>query len=101
MAVFDRIRQHHGIEHATVTLLSRRLKGGQVIARSDPDGFTVFGEVDTADLAAAAAEALARLQAGERELAVHPNCGTNLAAAGILIRVAALVAGGGPPAAGW
>jgi hypothetical protein len=27
----------------------------------------------------ASAEALARLRAGERELAIHPNCGTNLA----------------------
>jgi hypothetical protein len=97
MTVFDRIRQHHGIEHATVTLLSQRIKGAQLVARSDFAGFTVFGEVDTADLAAAAAEALARLQAGERDLAIHPNCGTNLAAAGILSGVAAFVASSGQP----
>ena len=64
-------------------------------ARSDFDGFTVFGEVDTHALAAAAGEALARLQAGERDLTMHPNCGTNLAAAGVLSGVAAFVAGSG------
>ena len=101
MTVFDRIRQHHGIEHATVTLLSQRIKGAQLVARSDFAGFTVFGEVDTADLAAAAAEALARLQAGERDLAIHPNCGTNLAAAGILSGVAAFVASSGQRRSLW
>jgi len=93
MTVFDRIRQHHGIEHATVTLLSQRVRGVQVVARSDFDGFTVFGDVSTEALTAAAAEALARLQAGEHNLAIHPNCGTNLAAAGVLSGVAAFVAG--------
>lgn len=101
MTMFDRIRQHHGIEHATVTLLSQRLKGVQVVARSDLDGFTVFGEVNTADLRAAAEEALARLQAGERDLTIHPNCGTNLAAAGILSGVAALAAGSGQRRSLW
>jgi hypothetical protein len=101
MTMLDRIRQHHGIEHATVTLLSQRIKGAQLVARSDFDGFTVFGEVGTADLRATAEEALARLQAGERELRIHPNCGTNLAAAGILSGVAAFVAGSGQRRSLW
>jgi hypothetical protein len=101
MTVFDRIRQHHGIEHATVTLLSQRIKGVQIVARSDFDGFTVFGEVDTQVLTAAAGDALARLQAGERDLTIHPNCGTNLAAAGILSGVAAFVAGSGQRRSLW
>ena len=41
-----RLRQHHGIEHATVTLLSRRLPGTFIAARSDLQGFIVFGDVD-------------------------------------------------------
>lgn len=101
MTMLDRIRQHHGIEHATVTLLSQRIKGVQLVARSDFDGFTVFGEVDTHALAAAAGEALARLQAGERDLTIHPNCGTNLAAAGALSGVAAFVAGSGQRRSLW
>lgn len=98
MTMLNRLRQHHGIEHATMTLLSQRIKGVQLAARSDLAGFIIFGEVSTADLAAAAREALARLQAGDRHLALHPNCGTNLAAAGVLSGVAAFVAGSSHPA---
>jgi hypothetical protein len=57
--------------------------------------------VDTHALAAAAGEALARLQAGERGLTIHPNCGTNLAAAGVLSGVAAFVAGSGQRRSLW
>lgn len=99
--MLERIRQHHGIEHATMTLLSRRVKGAQLAARSDLGGFTIFGEVNTADLQAAAEEALARLQAGEHDLTIHPNCGTNLAAAGVLSGVAAFVAGSGQRRSFW
>ena len=67
-----RIRQHHAIEHATITLLMRRnpnlpLVGG----RSNHRGFYVYGQGATSALEAAAGEALARLQAGEVGLAVH------------------------------
>lgn len=90
-----RIRQHHGLEHATITLLSRRLPGVPLFARSDLTGFIVIGDVETATLAATVEEALARLQAGESRLAIHPNCGTNLVAAGILSGLAAFVATSG------
>jgi hypothetical protein len=97
----QRLRQHHGIEHATVTLLSRRLPGVFIAARSDLQGFTVYGDVDATTLRAAAEEALTRLQQGERQLAVHPNCGTNLVTAGLLSGVAALVAAGGRKRSWW
>lgn len=100
-AIWRRLRQHHGLEHATITLLSRRLKEASFFARSDLAGFTVFGEVDTALLRQTVEEALARLQAGERALAVHPNCGTNVATAGMLAGVAALLAGGGQKRSFW
>ena len=88
----SRIRQHHGLEHATITLLSRRVPGVQLVARSDFQGFVVVGKVDTSVLAEAAEEALDRLKAGEDRLAVHPNCGTNLVTAGLLSGLAAFVA---------
>ena len=97
----QRLRQHHGIEHATVTLLSQRLPGTQIVAHSDFSGFVVYGDVKTDVLRAAAEDALARLQRGERRLAVHPNCGTNLATAGVLTGVAALVAGSGQKRSFW
>lgn len=74
-----RTRQNHALEHATVTLLSRKLPRLQVSARSTSRGFTIYADLDTALVRQASAEALARLRAGETELAIHPNCGTNLA----------------------
>jgi hypothetical protein len=95
------LRQHHAIEHATVTLLVRRAPGAQVVARSDLQGFIVYGSLDTAILRETAEEAVARLQAGEAALAVHPNCGTNLVTAGILSGLAAFVAGSGRNRSLW
>lgn len=73
-----RVRQNHALEHATITILSRAIPDLRVSARSTARGFTVFGDVDLGQLRRASDEALRRLQAGEAELAIHPNCGTNL-----------------------
>lgn len=96
-----RLRQHHGIEHATVTLLSRRLPGSFIAARSDLQGFIVFGEVDTLTLRVAVEEAVARLQQGERQLAVHQNCGTNLVVSGLLSGGAAWLLSSGRKRPWW
>ncbi|MEI2692562.1 MAG: DUF6391 domain-containing protein [Anaerolineae bacterium] len=86
-----RIRQHHAIEHATITLLMARNRGLSLVGgRSDHRGFYIVGAVDTDRLAAAADEALRRLQRGEAELAIHPNCGTNLVTTGAMTGLAAL-----------
>ena len=74
-----RIRQNHALEHATVTILSAKIANLRISARSSPQGFVIFGTVEIENVRVAAEEALARLQAGERELAIHPNCGTNVA----------------------
>jgi hypothetical protein len=89
----QRLRQHHAIEHASITVLSNLLPTAHLVARSDLLGFIVYGDVDSGLLGEAAEQGLSRLQAGESSLAVHPNCGTNLVAAGMLSGVAALVAG--------
>ena len=73
-----RIRQNHALEHATITILSGYIPDLRVSARSTSRGFTIFGDVDLGLLRRALDEALRRLQAGEAELAIHPNCGTNL-----------------------
>lgn len=73
-----RIRQNHALEHATITILSGYVPDLRVSARSSSRGFTIFGDVDLGQLRRALDEALQRLQAGEAELAIHPNCGTNL-----------------------
>lgn len=88
----QRLRRIHALEHATMHVLARRGVRGRLLGRSDWAGFTLYGDVDTGDVAVAAHEALARLKEGEPELAVHPNCGTNVAVGGLLALVAGYLA---------
>jgi hypothetical protein len=73
------IRQNHAVEHATMHILSRRNPQLRLLAHSDWNGFTIYGEVETEAVIEAATEGLLRLQQGENSLAIHPRCGTNLA----------------------
>jgi hypothetical protein len=70
------------MEHATITILSRRFPNRPLAGLSDPNGFYLFGDVPGADVRDAVTRALTRLNNGERHLAVHPNCGTNFVASG-------------------
>jgi hypothetical protein len=89
-----RIRRNHALEHATIHLLSAQVPRTVLIGRSDARGFYLAGEVSTEALQQVVYQALARLQAGESGLAVHPNCGTNLMTGAILAGSATyLVAG--------
>jgi predicted oxidoreductase len=85
-----RVRQNHALEHATITILSGMVPDLSVSARSSTDGFIIFGHVDLGVLRHAINEALRRLQAGEAELAIHPNCGTNIAVGISLITLGTL-----------
>ncbi len=87
----DRTRRNHGLEHATITILSQRLRGVSLVGRSTPNGFHLYGQVSTEQLSDAAHEALRRMKAGEVGLAVHPNCGTNFVTAGIAAGLAAYI----------
>jgi predicted phage tail protein len=87
-----RIRQNHALEHATITILSRMVPTLNVSARSSSDGFIIFGDVDLGYLRRALDEALARLQAGEAELAIHPNCGTNLSVGLLVVALGTMLA---------
>jgi hypothetical protein len=89
-----RTRQHHAIEHATLHLLASRLPGRSMAGYSDAGGFTVFGDVPLDQVRRAVSDALLHLQAGESGLAIHPNCGTNLAVTGVMAAAAALVGSG-------
>jgi hypothetical protein len=82
--VLSRIRRNHGLEHATITVLSGRFPHRPLAGWSFPGGFFLLGDVDTQDLQEAVAQALARLKHGERQLAIHPNCGTNFAVSGFV-----------------
>jgi hypothetical protein len=91
LPVVRQTRRNHGLEHATIHILSRRVKKLRMAGRSDAGGFFLWGDVPTATVEAAAAEALRRLKAGERELAIHPNCGTNLVTTALLATGAAML----------
>src|SRR5258708_25385830 len=86
-----RIRENHYLEHATITILSGIVPDLRISARSSSRGFIIFGDVDLGQLRRALDEALRRLQAGEAELAIHPNCGTNLVVGISLLTVGTLL----------
>jgi uncharacterized protein YqhQ len=90
--VISRIRRNHGLEHATIHVLSGRYRGVGMAGRSTSGGFYLYGDLPTEAVAQAAQEALTRMKAGEHYLAVHPGCGTNFVMAGIFAGVAAFVA---------
>ncbi|MCU0512616.1 MAG: DUF6391 domain-containing protein [Anaerolineae bacterium] len=77
-----RIRRNHALEHATIHLLNRQRY--TLSGHSSENGFVIVGDVPTARLESAVKEALRRLRGGERHLAIHPNCGTNLVTTALL-----------------
>lgn len=85
----SRVRRNHGLEHATLHVLSAKYPHTPLAGHSDMGGFWLLGDVSTEDLRDAVDEALRRMQQGEHSLAVHPNCGTNFVAAGTLAGAAA------------
>ncbi len=85
-----RTRRNHGLEHATIHVLTAR-GGYRLSGRSDDSGFVLIGEVPTAAVEDAAREALRRMRAGEHNLAMHPNCGTNLLTTGFLASMVGLI----------
>lgn len=87
-----RTRRNHGLEHATIHMLSATVPGLRMVGRSDSGGFWLWGEVKTEDVEASAQRALSRMQAGEHKLALHPNCGTNFVTVALLGSVAVMVA---------
>jgi Domain of unknown function (DUF6391) len=88
----SRIRRNHGLEHATLHVLAERHPGVPMAGHSDSAGFWILGDLPIGEVEGSVQEALGRLQAGETKLAVHPNCGTNIATAGILTGLAAALA---------
>ncbi len=97
----ERVRRNHALEHATLHVLARNLPDLNLVGRSDWQGFMIYGEIDTETLRQAAEEGWERLQAGQRELSIHPRCGTNLAVTGLLVGAAMLVGFLGSERARW
>ena len=86
-----RTRRNHGLEHATIHILSSRVPNLRMAGRSSDSGFILLGEAPTSEIEAAVRDALHRMRAGEHGLAVHPNCGTNLVTTSMMASLAAMV----------
>lgn len=91
LPVVSRVQRNHGVEHATMHVLAEHNPKRGIAGHSDSRGFWIVGDVPTEELTEAVQEALQRMRAGEHQLAIHPNCGTNFAASGIVAAVAAFI----------
>lgn len=82
--IISSIRRNHGLEHATINILSQHFPYIPLFGYSYPGGFFLVGDVPTEQVREAVSQALSRLSQGERRLAIHPNCGTNFLASGFV-----------------
>ena len=87
----SRIRRNHGLEHATIHVLSEKFKNFSAQGHSNHTGFNlnIYGNLTEADVTAAVEEAYGRMLKGEHNLAVHPNCGTVLVTTATMTTIAA------------
>lgn len=85
-------RRNLALAHATVHVLEQRIGHHGLVALARPEGFVVRGGAPPPAVADAASEALARLRAGERALAIAPRSAvallaTEVALAGTVLAV--------------
>lgn len=97
MNFLEKVRRNHGIEHATVHVMSESNPNLSLVGRADGGGFAIIGDVNPETLANAAQDALRRMQSGQGDLAVHPRCGTMLVTMGAMTALAAFLALGRRP----
>ena len=96
----SRTRRNHGLEHATLNLLAKSHPGKAFAGHSDGSGFWILGEISSEELSQVIATALLKLRAGQSNLAIHKNCGTNLLVSGFaagLAGAAGLIGVGNKP----
>jgi hypothetical protein len=79
------IRRNHGLEHATLNILMQHFPYRRLAGYSFPGGIFILGDIPTDALREAVFQALARMNNGERYLAIHPNCGTNYLTSGFAV----------------
>ena len=85
----EQVRRNHALEHATLHILAKKHTNQFLAGHSDWRGIRIIGDIPTEEIQQAVDEALVRLQAGERRLAYHPNCGTNFTVMGAMAGLAA------------
>lgn len=89
--IIAHIRKNHAMEHATIHLLSEAMPGVSFSGYSFVRGYWILGKAELQEVQKAAEMAYARLNNGEKKLAIHPNCGTNIAMIGLCTAAAAML----------
>lgn len=92
---FHTTRRNHGLEHATIHVLTEKFPQLALAGRADAGGFFILGDIATEEIAPAVEQALERVRGGEHGLVVHPRCGTNLVVAGMLAGLSSFAVAGG------
>lgn len=89
--ILSRIRRNHGLEHATIHVMSEKFKNFSAQGNSDHKGFNlnIYGEISEEQVFDSVEEAYKRMKDGEHHLAVHPNCGTVLLTTAMMTTMAA------------
>lgn len=89
LPIANTTRRNHALEHATMQVLAAKYPGVKMAGMSGPTGFVLFADLPTEIVTDGVLEAQRRLADGEVELAIHPNCGTNLVTSSLLAGAAA------------
>jgi hypothetical protein len=89
--LISRLRRNHGLEHATIHVLSEKHKNFSAQGNSTLAGFhlNIYGNIPETAVMDAVEEAYTRMKKGEHHLAVHPNCGTVLLTTAVMATLAA------------
>jgi hypothetical protein len=77
-------RRNHALEHATLHVLAVKHPTRKLAGHSNPTGFFIVGSVPLEDVTESAVTALRLLRSGDRDLAIHDGCGTNIATTALL-----------------
>lgn len=86
-----RVRRNHALEHASINLLMQRYPDARIAGLSGPLGFMLLSTLTGEQIVPMVREALGSLKAGQADLALHRNCGTNLVITAGLTTLATIV----------
>lgn len=106
LPIIGPLRRNHALEHASLHVLSLRHPQVAAVGHSGPRGFSLICKLSSEEATKVVLEAWHRLNRGEVQLAVHPNCGTNLVvsillASGAFSTVLALLKGRNKSSQPW
>jgi len=91
IALDKRVRKNHSLEHATINVLEERYgRTLQIGGLAYSNGFSLSGPdlPPPYEVMSAVREGHLRMINGEKDLAIHPRCGTSMAAANFLFSLA-------------